>query len=58
LLEELERRFHPADFDELLEIKASRLLAQALGLEHFDWLSYDYLASDRPDDHPDVTEVT
>ena len=58
LLDELERRFHPSDFDELLEIKASRLLAQALGLEHFDWLSYDYIASDHPDDHPDVTEVT
>jgi len=41
LLDELERRFHPADFDELLELKPSRLLAQALGLEHYDWLAYD-----------------
>jgi len=58
LLDELERRFHPADFDELLELKPSRLLANALGLEHYDWLAYDYIASDSPDDHPDVTEVT
>ena len=58
LLDELERRMHPPDFDELLELKPSRLLAQALGLEHFDWLSYDYMASDSPDDHPGVTEVT
>jgi len=58
LLDEFERRMHPADFDELLELKLSRLLAQALGLEHYDWLAYDYIASDSPDDHPDVTEVT
>jgi hypothetical protein len=58
LLDELERRFHPSDFDELLELNPSRLLAQALGLKHYDWLSYDYIASDRPDDHPGVTAVT
>ena len=58
LLDEFERRMHPTDFDELLELKSSRLLAQALGLEHYDWLAYDYIASDSPDDHPDVTEVT
>ena len=57
-LDELERRFHPKDFDELLELNPSRLLANALGLEHYDWLAYDYIASDSPDDHPDVTEVT
>src|SRR6185436_17302477 len=28
LLDEFERRMHPTDFDELLEIKVSRLLAQ------------------------------
>jgi len=58
LLDEFERRMHPTDFDELLEVKPSRLLAQALGLEHYDWLAYDYIASDSPDDHPGVTEVT
>jgi hypothetical protein len=57
LLDELERLMHPTDFDELFEVNRSRLFAQALGLEHFDWLSYDYIASDSPDDHPDVTEV-
>jgi len=58
LLDELERRMHPTDFDELLQLKPSRLLAQALGLKHFDWLAYDYIASDSPEDHPDVSEVT
>ena len=58
LLDELERRMHPTDFDELMELKPSRLLANALGLEHYDWLAYDYIASDSADDHPDVTWVT
>jgi len=58
LIDEFERRSHPKGFDELLEVNASTLLAQALGLEHYEWLSYDYIASDSPDDHPDVTEVT
>lgn len=58
LLDEFERRMHPRDFDELLAMNRSRLLAQALGLEHYEWLAYDYLASDSPDDHPDVIEVT
>ena len=58
LLDELERRMHPTDFDELMEINAPRLLAQALGLEHCEWLAYDYIATDGLDDHPDATEVT
>ena len=58
LLDELERRMHPSDFDEVMEINAPRLLAQALGLEHYEWLAYDYIATDGPDEHPGVTEVT
>jgi hypothetical protein len=58
LLDELERRFRPTDFDGLLELSPSRLLAQALGLEHYDWLSYEYIASESPDRRRDVTEVT
>ena len=58
LLDEFERRLHPSDFDELLEVNPSRLLAQALGLEHYEWLSYNYISSDSPDDHPGVIEVT
>jgi hypothetical protein len=57
-LDEFERRMHPTDFDELMEFKGSRLLAQAVGLTHYDWLAYDYIASDHPDAHPGVTEVT
>ena len=57
-LDELERRMHPTDFDELMEISAPRLLAQALGLDHYEWLSYDYVATDGVEEHPDVTEVT
>ena len=58
LLDEFERRKDPGDFDELLSMNPSRLLAEALGLEHYEWLAYDYIASDRPEDHPGVIEVT
>ena len=58
LLDEFERRMHPKDFDELLNVGTSRMLAQALGLEHYDWLAYDYIDGDGPDEHPDVTKVT
>jgi hypothetical protein len=60
LLDEFESRIHPKDFDELFEAEPSKLLAQALGLEHYDWLSFNYIARDLLDssgDHPDVTEV-
>jgi len=61
LLDEFELHLHPKEFDELFESEPSKLLAQALGLEHYDWLAYDYIARDfhgSPQDHPDVTEVT
>jgi len=35
-------------------------LAQALGLEHYDWLAYDYVAGSfpvSPGDFPGVIEV-
>jgi len=60
-LADFERQLHPKDMDELFEAEPAKLLAEALGLEHYDWLSYDYMAADfqdAPDDHPDVTEVT
>jgi hypothetical protein len=60
-LDEFERWLHPTDLDELFGAEPSKLLAQALGLEHYDWLSYDYIARDfpdSPDDYPEVTEVT
>lgn len=60
LLEDFERQLHPIDFDQLIEAEASKRFAEALGLEHYDWLSYDYIArdfQDSPTDHSDVTEV-
>jgi len=60
LLDDFERRLHPKDFGDLLEAQPSKLLAQALGLEHYDWLDYDYIARDcheSPEDHPGITEV-
>ncbi len=60
MLDDLERRLHPKDFDELFEAEPSKLFAQALGLEHYDWLSFDYTASrlDSPEDHIDVIQVS
>jgi len=60
LLDEFEGRLHPKDFDELFEAEPSKLLAQALGLEHYDWLAYDYIARDfhdSPESQADITEV-
>jgi hypothetical protein len=60
LLDEFDRRLHPKDFDELFEEEVSKLLAQALGLEHYEWLAYDYMVHDfheSPEDYGDVTEV-
>ena len=55
------RGLHPKDFDELFEAEPSKLFAQAVGLEHYDWLAYDYMARDfheSPEEHADVTEVS
>ena len=60
-LDEFERRMQPQSVDELIEGSPSRVLAEALGLEHYEWLSHEYLSADfedAPEDHPDVTEVT
>jgi hypothetical protein len=44
LLDDFELWIHPKEFDELYEPEASKLLAQALRLEHYDWIAYDYVA--------------
>ena len=59
-LEDFEQRLHPADFDELFESEPSKLFAQAVGLEHYDWLAYDYIARDfheSPDEFRHVTKI-
>jgi hypothetical protein len=59
-LTESEQRFHPADFDQLFESEPSKLFAQAVGLEHYDWLAYDYIARDfheTPDEFRHVTKI-
>jgi len=61
LLDELEPHLQPEDFDELFDSEPSKLLARALGLEHYDWLSYEYMENDftdSPEDYPEVTEVS
>ena len=63
LLDQLEARLHPQDFEELFEfeVEASKLFAQAVGLEHYDWLSYNYMKgsfSASPHEYRNVTEVT
>ena len=59
-LEDFELHLHPEDLDEMFEAEPSKLFAHGLGLEHYEWLSYAYMATDyseSPEDHTDVTEV-
>lgn len=61
LLDDFESRLHPGDLDELFEAEPSKLFAQAIGLENYDWLAYHYIQRDfrdSPADCPDVIEVT
>jgi hypothetical protein len=60
-VEDFESKLHAEDFDELFEAEPSKVFAAAVGLENYDWLSYDYMATDyseSPEDYPDVTEVS
>lgn len=57
LLDEFERVMHPKEIHELFQLSRPRLFAQAIGLEHYEWIAYDYIAEDDPEDH-DVIEVT
>ncbi len=45
-LDAFEVWLYPADLDELLEVEPAKLFAQAMGLVHYNWLSFDYLARD------------
>lgn len=61
LLDELQPLLRPDDFDALFNGEASKVLARALGLEHYDWLSYEYMKNDftdSPEDYPGVIEVS
>jgi hypothetical protein len=60
LFDDFERRLHPPDFDALFEAEPSKLFAQAVGLEHYDWFSYDSVAGSfhtSPEDFRGVIEV-
>jgi hypothetical protein len=60
VFEDFESRLRPADLDDVMESEPSKLLAQALGLEHYDWLDYDHLARDfheTPENYPALVEV-
>ena len=41
-----------------LGLTVAYMFAEVVGLEHSDWLSYDYVDADYPDDNPDVIAVT
>ena len=61
LLVEFEQQLHPTDFDELFAADPSKIFARAIGLAHYDWLSYNLLAHDfhaSPKNYPGVIEVT
>lgn len=60
-LDEFENWTPPDDPQELFAAEPAKLFAQAIGLEHYDWLSYDYMEADfseSPEDFPEVTEVS
>jgi hypothetical protein len=59
-LEEFEQHLHSDDLEEMLDAEPANVFAHGVGLEHYEWLSYDYMASDfgdSPEDYPGVTEV-
>ena len=60
LLDDFEGQLHPQDFESLFESEPSKLFAQAMGWEHYDWLGYDYVAGSfhtSPGDFSGVIEV-
>ena len=59
-LEEFEQKLHLTDFNELFESEPSKLFAEAIGLMHYEWLAYDYVARDfhdLPDEFRHVTKI-
>lgn len=57
LLDAFEERMQPDDIEMLLEVEPAKLFATAIGLEHYDWLSYQYLRSDYEDSPEDFADV-
>ena len=45
--EKVRQIFEPKDFEELFEVKPAYLLADAVGLKNYQWISFDYLKTDR-----------
>jgi hypothetical protein len=61
LLDNFERLSPPEGPDELFEEEPAKIFAKAVGLKHYEWLSYDYMESnfhDSPQDYPGVKEVS
>lgn len=59
-LDELEQHLRPEDIDAAVGSDTAKLLAEALNLENYDWLSYDYIERDmarEPGSYPNVTKV-
>jgi len=46
LLLEFEKTMHPTRREHLFDGGSARLFAQAMNLEHYDWLSFDYVDGD------------
>ena len=62
LLDDFERWLKPEEdgLDELFEAEPSKVFAMAIGLEHYEWLNYDYMAAnfhESPEDYLGVIEV-
>jgi len=54
--EQFEPFFYPADIEQVLGHSPAGRFAEMLGLTHFEWLSFDYVESDGPDNGVVVVE--
>jgi hypothetical protein len=59
-LDDFEQHFRSTYIDEVLDAEPSKIFAQAIGLEHYDWLSFDYVSRDlleTPGNYPEVIRI-
>jgi len=59
-LADLEVAFRLTSFDEILDVQPSQIFARAVGLEHYEWVAFDYVARDyeeTPEQQRDIKKI-